>query len=100
MTDFPRDPKFPQRPSHPDFWILARIVADRDMQADLEQPLEEIAQSAGVDMEALLYVAGQRALRAAGPGATRTIKARYTAVWMDAFLAGSQFAKEKTDGKS
>lgn len=86
---------YPERPNHPDFWVLSRIIIDQDKRAEGPMPLEDmVAQVA--DVRSVSYMASQRALRAAGPiVATRYAHARLQAVWMDAFLAGATFQAEK-----
>jgi hypothetical protein len=80
------DPDFPDRPDHPDFWLLARAVQDLDAQPGAGQPTLDIV-ARYVNPESAVYMAMQRALRAlALPGAPG--RERTAAVWLDGLLTG------------
>jgi hypothetical protein len=94
MSDPLNDPRFPDRPTHPDFWRMSEIILQQDGDAtEGGQSVEEIVKET-VDMQSLSYFAMQRAgkqLQNAGlPEALMPVVA---ATWMDAFLAGATFQK-------
>jgi hypothetical protein len=78
MADF-------NRPAHPDFWLLSQAVIDNDAAADSGQPMADII-GRYLDPESVIYVAMQRALRAAPrrPGE----QTKLAATWIDGFTAG------------
>lgn len=90
------DPNYPERPNHPDFWVLSRIIIDQDKRAEGHAvPFEEMIARV-VDVKSVTYMASQRALRAAGAVVpSRYTLARLQAVWLDAFLAGAAYQAEK-----
>jgi hypothetical protein len=67
MTDYTdptgRDPRFPNRPTHPDFAELSDAVQANDKEADAGRLLDRIADF--VDLESLEYIVLQRAMRMA-----------------------------------
>lgn len=86
------DPRFPDRPQHPDFWRISEVVLQNDGQADEgEMPVQDILKDT-VDLESLSYFAMQRAgmncQRLGLPDALKTVIA---GAWMDAFFAGARF---------
>jgi hypothetical protein len=87
---------FPNRPDHPDFWLMAECVQDVDAAADDGIALERIIGK--VDMESLAYVASLRALRMKfRPGDPRAgTTAAIGAVWIDGFIAGVNFQKRRS----
>lgn len=87
------DPRFPDRPQHPDFWRMVGIVNYLDGEAleggrDPEKIVGEY-----VDMDSLIYLAKQRVLRLRG----HIDPAAGLALYMDAFAVGYKFHEEKTD---
>lgn len=82
---------FPGRPSHSDFWKLSSIILRHDGKASEENgAVPAIAAEVPIDLDALIYMATQRALRMGlGPNGA--------AIWIDAFLAGAAFGKEALD---
>jgi hypothetical protein len=91
MTD-----PFPQRPDHPDFWMLSRIVIDLDKRAEApDMPFADMI-AAVVDIRSVMYMASQRALRAAGPVVpTRFHHGKLQAAWVDGFMTGARYQAEK-----
>lgn len=95
MEDPLNDPRFPNRPSHPDFWRLVDSVNYLDGEA-LEggrSPANIVGQY--IDLGSLIYMAGQRVLRTH----TRFTKEQNAAViglYMDAFALGCRYTKEET----
>jgi hypothetical protein len=87
---------FPNRPDHPDFWLMAECVQDVDAAADDGLAMERIVGK--VDMHSLAYMASQRVLRIAGriTGlASGERKAALGATWIDGFMAGVNFQKRR-----
>ncbi len=85
-------PDFPNRPDHPDFWLMAEIVQDLDAAADDGLSMQRII--GPVDAKSLAYMAGQRGLRAKGLIAFDP-RAALGAAWLDGFMAGVNFQKRK-----
>ena len=77
-----KDPNFPNRPDHDDFWKLSQAVIDNDAAA--EQLGIEYQDIVGqhVDFDSLFYMARQRCLRIDG-----TLDPAKIAAWMDGFMA-------------
>lgn len=84
------DPRFPNRPDHPDFWLMSQALIDADKVADAGQEIPDIIGQV-VDPDSLRYVAEQRALRALGPSAPHRSFAMAVALWM-----GTRFQHLKT----
>lgn len=87
----------PDRPDHPDFRLLARLVQDLDAQADLGVPIEQLMD---VDPESLMYLAEQRLIRTSGT--TRwyetmsdRLRIALLGFYWDAFVLGMEFQKER-----
>jgi hypothetical protein len=88
------DPRYPNRPEHPDFWLLSQVLIDNDAVADSGESFEDIM-ARYIDVESVAYAVNQRALRAVGPMATNAVRAKYGAVWLDGFLAGVRYQHAK-----
>jgi hypothetical protein len=84
---------FPNRPDHPDFWLMAECVQDVDAAADDGIAMERIIGK--VDMRSLAYMASQRALRIKIPPGGLTVAAA-GAGWIDGFMAGVNFQKRRS----
>lgn len=92
MNDPLRDPRFPDRPQHPDFWRMAEVVLGQDADS-AAKTLEEVVGDL-VDYESLEYMAAQRAARLrqfahlseAGTQAAM-------AGWLTGFAAGVEFQR-------
>lgn len=89
---------FPNRPNHPDFWLMAEIVQDMDAAAEDKVGLQRII--GDIDLQSLAYVAEQRAMRAAmwaksDPLASADPIAQLGGMWIDAFKAGVEFQKRR-----
>lgn len=97
MTTPAPDPRFPDRPDHPDFWRLSRAVIANDTLADKGMPIEAILVSRGLDnIESLRYMAEQRVLRAFGHNFISTdAKALMVSLYMDAFAAALGYVQER-----
>jgi hypothetical protein len=94
VTDPLRDPRFPDRPQHPDFWRLSDVVLQLDGQAtEGDRTIPEIMTGL-VDPESLTYVALNRAgLLCQHLGLPESIRPALAATWLDAFAAGVSFEK-------
>lgn len=95
MTDPLRDPRFPNRPSSPDFWRMVEVVNQLDGQAtEGGRSTPEIAEGL-VDIEALSYMAQMRALKARQLlGLPASAEMALAATFLNAFLAGIRFEQE------
>ena len=83
------DPRFPDRPNHPDFYLISQALIDTDARADAGEDLGSIVSDV-VDPASLLYAADQRALRMA-PFASQAESAKMKSIWIDAFNAGAVY---------
>lgn len=84
------DPKFPDRPQHPDFARLAAVVCENDQKAETGHADAVMGQ---IDLPSLVYMAEQRILRVKmllPPGAPAL-----QALYFDAFFAGMAYARAK-----
>lgn len=89
------DPRFPDRPTHPDFWRLSEIVTQND--GDATEGGKSTFEILGIDEESFMYFLEQRlgtVTQAAhvadlGPRMHRFVQA----VYIDAFAAGKKFAE-------
>lgn len=90
--------EFPNRPDTPDFWRLSAVLIDQDAYADDPQPGvrvdERITQV--IDPASLLYAANQRALRAIALLDMSAPVSALGAIWVDAFLAGTEYQARKS----
>lgn len=86
------DPRFPDRPTHPDFWRMSESVLQHDGQAtEGKQSVEQIVGET-VDVESLKYFATQRAGTACQlSGLPEAMVPVLAGVWMDAFMAGARY---------
>jgi hypothetical protein len=85
-----KDSRPPGAPDGPDFWRLSEVILGLD--ADSEGDIEAIFADTGYTVEALIYMATQRAMRAINeapaPRSLDDIVATYGATWTDGFIAG------------
>lgn len=83
------DPQFPNRPDHPDFWLISQTLIDLDAQMDNHTSPFTDTVGRVVDPQSLMYAAQQRALRSGvqNPG----VRMKVEAAWMDAFMAGASY---------
>ena len=86
------DPRFPGRPTHPDFWRISEVVLQQDGQATEESlPMEEIVKET-VDLESLTYFAMQRAgTMCQQMKLPESLVPVIGSVWLDAFMAGARY---------
>jgi hypothetical protein len=94
MSDPLNDPRFPGRPTHPDFWRMSETVLQHDGEAtEGDQSMEEIVKDT-VDLQSLTYFAMQRAgMSCQKMGLPEALAPALASVWMDAFMAGAKFQK-------
>jgi hypothetical protein len=94
MSDPLNDPRFPGRPTHPDFWRMSEVVLQNDGEAtEGAQSMEEIVKDT-VDLESLTYFAMQRAgIYCKGMGLPESMVPVLGSLWLDAFMAGAKFQK-------
>jgi hypothetical protein len=92
MTDPLNDPRFPDRPTHPDYWRISEILLANDGDAtEGGKTIPEIT-AAVVDIESLTYVAKQRAgLMCQALGLDPRLAIYLSTAWIDAFTAGATF---------
>lgn len=91
------DPRFPNRPQHPDFQKMSAAVRALDAAGDSGQSLEEIVAGHDVDVDSLIYMANQRALRAVllFESSPAPDEAKYSANWIDGFMAGLKIERDR-----
>jgi hypothetical protein len=82
------------RPDHPDFWKLSNVVIQIDAMAEQHQGFAEIV-GAVIDIDSVTYMAEQRAIRAMGPNASPATMSLIGATWIDGFMAGINYQKER-----
>jgi hypothetical protein len=95
MDDPLRDPRFPKRPQHPDFWRLSDAILEQDGRA--EEGGEDVFTIADVDGDSIAYVAQQRAAlltRAYGVAVTRDVAVLLMSAYIDAFTLGRAFERK------
>lgn len=87
------DPRFPDRPQHPDFRRLSSVLIQLDARAQ-EMSLPETVEGL-VDLTSLEYAAEQRAgMAAAQLGLPPRMGAVLQAMFMNAFVVGLRFEQE------
>lgn len=95
-----KDPRFPNRPEHPDFWIISEAVIDLDASSDRGTKYKDISGPI-VDPDSALYVAKQRIGRMLQVATERGITPEDVASlplagWMDGFFAGAEYHRIKS----
>lgn len=92
MTDPLNDPRFPDRPTHPDFWRISEVLTQLDGKAtEGGHGLPEIV-AAVADLGSVTYAARQRArMIKAQTGLDFVSEELLAAVWIDAFTTGATF---------
>lgn len=91
----------PNRPDHPDFWLISQTLIDNDASLDIavDKPAAfRTIVNAVADIASLQYAAEQRALRAFGANSPSGLRTAAAALWMDGFVAGAGYHKLKTEG--
>lgn len=101
MKDFFKDPAFPNRPQHPDFWKLVDAINYLDGQATEGGASPPDIVKKYVDVDSVLYMCNQRTLRGASvvPEVMTDANLRSVcmALWIDGFALGCRYTKEKFD---
>lgn len=98
------DPAWPDRPDHPDFWLISQGLIEQDAQAEQGQHMDEMVQRY-VDLPSLHYAATQRAgmmAHIASKGrlvvSAQQLEVAIGAAWLDAFVQGARFQALKDAG--
>lgn len=86
------DPRFPNRPTHPDYWRIAEVAMQQDGKAEEgKQSVPQILEGV-VDHESATYAATNRALiMCQKTGLPEALAPVLAAVWLDAFSVGVRF---------
>lgn len=97
MSDPLRDPRFPDRPQHPDFWRLADVTTRLDGGAtEGGKTIEQVAEGV-IDLESLSYAATQRVglfLQALGyENIEPEVVAMLETVFVTSVITGIEFQK-------
>lgn len=85
------DPRFPNRPTHPDLARLSSAAAEQDAIADMLG----INEAAKVDLPSFAYIAQNRILMMFNDGSPLTVElsVKILSLYLDAFHLGVGFAK-------
>jgi hypothetical protein len=95
--------KYPNRPDHPDFWLLANSTSGMDELIETHQgdfDFEALVE-AYVDPKSLAYIALQRSMRAFGVETVSELQEmkdyvqRGAALYHEAFLLGAGYQEDK-----
>lgn len=92
-----RDPRFPDRPQHEDFYLLSEVVQENDRLA--EQASADVFKIAGVDQASAIYmIQGRldRFLDSRGAHRTQAVLVPSMGMWLDGFAAGVAFNQRRT----
>lgn len=81
------DPRFPDRPTHPDFALLSNVLQGMDMRAGGGATWAEIT---GVDIDSLVYAINNRLGTMGIPRDPNVV-----ALYIDAFTAGKLYTEAK-----
>lgn len=84
-----KDEAYPNRPDHPDFWTLSKTVILMDEDATM-MGFKWMVDILPMDMDSLIYVADQRALRAIQLGTLGP------SLWLDGFMTGARYRLHKS----
>ncbi len=95
------DPRFPNRPTHPDFVLLSEAVCANDDLTDTGPEAWRARVEAYVDLESISYMAMQRAerglLHRGRPSNDVELVALMSAAMFDGFIAGCVFSQLKAE---
>jgi hypothetical protein len=92
MADFFKDPDHPNRPQHPDFHRLMEAVNYFDGESvEGQAQMADIA-AAHIDPNSLMYMAVQRAMRAAAM--TNNPVEAFASLWLEGVLVGIRFQSQ------
>lgn len=93
------DPEFPERPDHPDFWKLSKIVIENDDATEAHDGFENAVGAAGIDVGSVVYMARQRAARFCQyMDLPEEHVGKVIAAIIDGFITGVRFEQEKQLG--
>lgn len=102
-----KDPEFPGRPDHPDFWLIAGITARNDEIADNSpqgKSILDVVAATGTDPASVAYTSVNRAAKLAQvvPEDPKLSRRRNrvlfgSAMWMDGFLVGIELARKRAE---
>ncbi len=96
MNDPLRDPRFPNRPQHPDFWRLSETAMALDGKtAESGASVSDVA-SPDIDVESLFYAAESRVnlmLQATGLKVPDSVQGAMVAIYISALVHGIEFQK-------
>lgn len=81
------DPRFPDRPDHPDLRRLAAVVNELDTRSDVGQDFDTILHDI-IDTESLFYISRGRTMRLAS---NPVLLGLLQSVYADAFAMGVRF---------
>lgn len=87
----PADPRFPRRPTHPDYLRLTEVVSRLDRQAEAAGAVD-VVMAEFADAESVTYMAVQRAKYIARDAEEHQ---RLASMYLDAFAAGAAFERER-----
>ena len=96
MTEPKVDPRWPNRPQHPDFWRMSEALVEMDQRAEQGEDPFAIAR---VNQASLVYAAQQRAVRAMNiarrldPTANGANAKAMLMLYIDAFTLGREFER-------
>lgn len=92
------DPKYPDRPQHPDFWHLSEIVLEMDGKFQEEGDKTDIEEYVAeeIDLDSLMYMGLQRALRIQG---METGMHAMATLYIEAFLVGRRYERRYGDDR-
>jgi hypothetical protein len=100
-----RDPRFPNRPDHPDFWLMSEVLVAQDTQADQGVQSFDDMVNRYVDLKSLRYVAEQQAgmfIQQRGARklvyGSREVEVMIEAAFLAAFVHGVRFQIRKQQG--
>lgn len=91
MTDPLNDPRFPNRPQHPDFWRMSECILRIDGAAS--EGGESIEDILGADMASFMYAAQERVRMARDKVGAGTLQVLLLSVYVDAFALGKLYAE-------
>lgn len=94
------DPRFPNRPTHPDFWLLSQGLIEQDAQSDAGQDQNDLV-ARYIDPASIAYMADQRVFsmeRLVLGLLPLPIRSAMEALYVDAFIQGVRFARLKDSG--
>jgi hypothetical protein len=101
-----RDPRFPKRPDHPDFWLISEVLVAQDAQADQGVQKFDDMVSRYVDLKSLQYASEQQAgmfLQQRGARklvyGSGEVEVMITAAFLTAFVHGIRFQIRKAEAQ-